>query len=134
MVSTLNIPRGVESLCLQLIFRFQCHPFLNYLTLLIYASSTSSVCKFPPLFTAGEKLVNFMVEPKKGVKWPKELPRFKSRPDAIAVCKELCAKQFMHRSDKVAKGELEVREFFCRKLTPQHVWAKIMVTRRCNLL
>ena len=50
-----------------------------------------------------------MVEPKKGTKWPKELPRFKSRPDAIAVCKELCGRQFMHRSEKVAKGELEVR-------------------------
>ena len=57
----------------------------------------------------GEKLVNFMVEPKKGTKWPKELPKFKSRPDAIAVCKELCGRQFMHRSEKVGKGELEVR-------------------------
>ena len=57
----------------------------------------------------GEKLVNFMVEPKKGVKWPKELEKFKSRPDAIAVCKELCSRQFMHRSEKVGKGELEVR-------------------------
>ena len=50
-----------------------------------------------------------MVEPKKGVKWPKELEKFKSRPDAIAVCKELCSRQFMHRSEKVGKGELEVR-------------------------
>jgi len=49
-----------------------------------------------------------MVEPKKGTKWPKELPRFKSRPDAIAVCKDLCGHQFMHRSEKVGKGELEV--------------------------
>lgn len=59
--------------------------------------------------STGEKLVNFMVEPKKGVKWPKELEKFKSRPDAIAVCKELCSRQFMHRSEKVGKGELEVR-------------------------
>ena len=58
----------------------------------------------------GEKLVNFMVEPKKGTKWPKELPRFSSRPDAIAVCKELCSIQYIHRSEKVAKGELEVRK------------------------
>jgi hypothetical protein len=57
----------------------------------------------------GEKLVNFMVEPKKGTKWPKDLPRFSSRPDAIAVCKELCNIQYIHRSEKVAKGELEVR-------------------------
>ena len=59
--------------------------------------------------STGEKLVNFMVEPKKGTKWPKELPRFTSRPDAIAVCKELCNLQYIHRSEKVAKGELEVR-------------------------
>lgn len=53
--------------------------------------------------------MNFMVEPKKGTKWPKELPKFTSRPEAIAICKELCNRQFMHRSEKVAKGELEVR-------------------------
>lgn len=59
-------------------------------------------------YIKGEKLVNFMVEPKKGTKWPKELPRFSARPDAIAVCKELCNIQYIHRSEKVAKGELEV--------------------------
>ena len=53
-----------------------------------------------------------MVEPKKGSKWPTELPKFSSRPDAIAVCKELCSRQYMHRSEKVGKGELEVRRFF----------------------
>ena len=52
--------------------------------------------------------MNFMVEPKKGTKWPKELPRFSSRPDAIAVCKELCTLQYILRGEKVAKGELEV--------------------------
>jgi hypothetical protein len=52
--------------------------------------------------------VNFLVEPKKGTKWPKELPRFSSRPDAIAVCKELCTLQYILRGEKVAKGELEV--------------------------
>lgn len=64
---------------------------------------------------AGEKLVNFMVEPKKGTKWPKDLPKFKSRSEVIAVCKNLCSRQFMHRSEKVAKGELEVRNWlgFC---------------------
>ena len=64
------------------------------------------------LSPSGEKLVNFMVEPKKGIKWPKDLTKFKSRSDAIAVCKELCSRQFMHRSEKVAKGELEVRHIF----------------------
>ncbi|KAK1748541.1 translocation protein SEC62 [Skeletonema marinoi] len=59
-------------------------------------------------YIKGEKLVNFMVEPKKGTKWPKELPRFSSRPEAITVCKELCNIQYIHRSEKVAKGELEV--------------------------
>ena len=52
--------------------------------------------------------MNFMVEPKKGTKWPKELPRFSSRLDAIAVCKELCTLQYILRGEKVAKGELEV--------------------------
>ena len=49
-----------------------------------------------------------MVEPKKGTRWPTELPKFKSRQEAIAVCKELCAGHYMHRSEKVGKGELEV--------------------------
>ena len=66
----------------------------------------------------GEKLVNFMVEPKKGVKWPKELPKFTSRPEAIAVCKELCGRQFMHRSEKVGKGELEVRYYMKKLMYP----------------
>ena len=44
----------------------------------------------------------------KGSKWPKNLPRFKERHEAIAVCKELCKLQFAHRSEKVGKGELTV--------------------------
>lgn len=56
----------------------------------------------------GEKLVNFLVEPKKGTKWPKNLPKFKSRQEAIAVCKSLCKLQFMHRSEKRGKGDLIV--------------------------
>lgn len=56
----------------------------------------------------GEKLVNFLVEPKKGTKWPKEIPKFKTRQEAIAVCKELCNYQFMHRSIKRGKGDLAV--------------------------
>jgi len=59
-------------------------------------------------YLKGEKLVNFLVEPKKGCKWPKKLPRFKERHEAIAVCKELCRLQFIHRSEKVGKGELEM--------------------------
>lgn len=65
-------------------------------------------------YLKGEKLVNFMVEPKKGTKWPKGLPKFKTRQEAIAVCKELCNYQFMHRSIKRGKGDLVIsrdREF-----------------------
>ena len=53
-------------------------------------------------------MVNFLVEPKKGAKWPKTLPRFTSRQEAIAVCKELCKEQFIHRSEKIGKGQLDV--------------------------
>merc|ERR1719276_360827 len=49
-----------------------------------------------------------MMEPKKGVKWPKDLPRFKSRQEAIIVCKELCKEQFIHRSEKIGKGQLDI--------------------------
>mmetsp|Transcript_37294 Transcript_37294/g.57254 ORF Transcript_37294/g.57254 Transcript_37294/m.57254 type:complete len:330 (+) Transcript_37294:58-1047(+) len=59
-------------------------------------------------YLKGEKLVNFLVEPKKGTKWPGKLPRFKSRTEAIAVCKDLCKYQFMHRSEKRGKGDLTV--------------------------
>lgn len=59
-------------------------------------------------YLKGEKLVNFMVEPKKGTNWPKKLPRFKTRQQAIAVCKELCNYQYMHRSIKRGKGDLVI--------------------------
>lgn len=59
-------------------------------------------------YLKGEKLVNFLVEPKKGAKWPKTLPRFTSRQEAIAVCKELCKEQFIHRSEKIGKGQLDI--------------------------
>jgi translocation protein SEC62 len=59
-------------------------------------------------YLKGEKLVNFMVEPKKGTTWPKNLPKFKTRQEAIAVCKEMCANQFMHRSIKRGKGDLVI--------------------------
>jgi translocation protein SEC62 len=59
----------------------------------------------------GEKLVNFLVEPKKGTKWPSKLPRFQSRSQAIAVCKDLCKYGFVHRSEKRGKGQLAVRHF-----------------------
>lgn len=65
-------------------------------------------------YLKGEKLVNFMVEPKKGSKWPKDLPKFKSRQEAITICKELCNYQYMHRSIKRGKGDLVIsrdREF-----------------------
>jgi translocation protein SEC62 len=47
------------------------------------------------------------VEPKKA-KWPKILPRFENRQDAIVVCKELCKLQFILRCEKRGKGELGV--------------------------
>ena len=52
--------------------------------------------------------MNFLVEPKKGTKWPLNLPRFESRQAAIDVCKDLCKYQFMHRSEKRGKGDLVV--------------------------
>jgi translocation protein SEC62 len=59
-------------------------------------------------FVPGEKLVNFLVEPKKGTKWPTNLPRFENRTEATAVCRELCKNQFLLRSEKRGKGELGV--------------------------
>eukprot|EP00543_Licmophora_paradoxa_P014634 CAMPEP_0202458314 /NCGR_PEP_ID=MMETSP1360-20130828/24459_1 /ASSEMBLY_ACC=CAM_ASM_000848 /TAXON_ID=515479 /ORGANISM="Licmophora paradoxa, Strain CCMP2313" /LENGTH=325 /DNA_ID=CAMNT_0049078809 /DNA_START=12 /DNA_END=989 /DNA_ORIENTATION=- len=59
-------------------------------------------------YLKGEKLVNFLAEPKKGVKWPAKLPRFSDRQEAIAVCKELCKLQYLLRSEKKGKGELSV--------------------------
>jgi translocation protein SEC62 len=59
-------------------------------------------------YLKGEKLVNFLVEPKKGTKWPKDVPKFKSRQEAIAVCKSLCKLQFIHRSVKRGKGDLVI--------------------------
>ena len=56
----------------------------------------------------GEKLVNFLVEPKKGTKWPSNLPRFENRTQAIAVAKDLCKYGFVHRSEKRGKGQLAV--------------------------
>eukprot|EP00558_Chaetoceros_sp_UNC1202_P011411 CAMPEP_0197235054 /NCGR_PEP_ID=MMETSP1429-20130617/2588_1 /TAXON_ID=49237 /ORGANISM="Chaetoceros sp., Strain UNC1202" /LENGTH=320 /DNA_ID=CAMNT_0042693565 /DNA_START=74 /DNA_END=1036 /DNA_ORIENTATION=- len=65
-------------------------------------------------YLKGEKLVNFMMEPKKGTKWPKSLPKFNTRQEAITVCGELCNYQFIHRSVKRGKGDLVIsrdREF-----------------------
>lgn len=59
-------------------------------------------------YLKGEKLVNFLVEPKKGTKWPKDLPRLDDRHEAIAICKDLCRYQYIHRSEKLGKGELSV--------------------------
>lgn len=56
-------------------------------------------------------MVNFMVEPKKGTKWPTNLPRVKSRPEAIAICKDLCRYQFVHRSERRGKGDLAVSRY-----------------------
>lgn len=55
--------------------------------------------------------MNYLVEPKKGTKWPKKLPRFENRQDAIAVCKELCNLQFLLRCERRGKGDLGVSWF-----------------------
>ena len=72
---------------------------------------TVSTCHMLIIFV-GEKLVNFLVEPKKGTKWPKILPRFNDRTQAIAVCKELCNLQYILRCEKLGKGELGVSVVF----------------------
>ena len=75
----------------------------------IEARDMTLVCSLDsPLVFLGEKLVNFLVEPKKGTKWPKDLPKFQSRTQAIAVCKDLCKYGFVHRSEKRGKGVLVV--------------------------
>ena len=68
-------------------------------------------------YLKGEKLVNFLLEPKKGTKWPSKLPKFANRQAAIAVCKELCKNQFLLRSEKRGKGELGVRNWCCCSLS-----------------
>lgn len=70
-----------------------------------YISIYSSLSLF---FLTGEKLVNFLAEPKKGTKWPSYLPKFGSRQEAIAACKELAKHGFFVRSEKRGKGELGV--------------------------
>lgn len=55
--------------------------------------------------------MNYLLEPKKGTKWPKKLPRFENRQDAIAVCKELCNLQFLLRCERRGKGDLGVSWF-----------------------
>eukprot|EP00566_Odontella_aurita_P018621 CAMPEP_0113555196 /NCGR_PEP_ID=MMETSP0015_2-20120614/16578_1 /TAXON_ID=2838 /ORGANISM="Odontella" /LENGTH=331 /DNA_ID=CAMNT_0000456437 /DNA_START=642 /DNA_END=1637 /DNA_ORIENTATION=+ /assembly_acc=CAM_ASM_000160 len=62
-------------------------------------------------YIKGEKLVDFLVEPKKGSKWPPNLPRFKTRQEANTVCKDLCRYLFIHRSDKRGKGDLVVSRY-----------------------
>lgn len=59
-------------------------------------------------YIKGEKLVTFLAEPKKKTKWPDDIPRFKSRPEALAVCKTLSDIGFLHRCEKVGKGEVSL--------------------------
>jgi hypothetical protein len=59
-------------------------------------------------YLKGEKLINFLVEPKKGTKWPTNLPRFASRLEAISACKSMCKNNYLLRSEKRGKGELGV--------------------------
>jgi hypothetical protein len=69
---------------------------------------------FPP-GALGEKLATYLVEPRKGVKWPKKVPRVKTRRQAIDICRNLCQESFIVRADKLGKGELKVR--FVESLT-----------------
>jgi len=59
-------------------------------------------------FRAGDKLVNFLLEPKKGTKWPKNILKFESRQDAIEVCKHLVDLEYILRAEKKGKGDLGV--------------------------
>lgn len=52
--------------------------------------------------------MNFLAEPKKGTKWPSNLPRFGSRQEAALTCKELVKNTFIVRCEKHGKGELGV--------------------------
>jgi translocation protein SEC62 len=95
--------RIIHDMCDVVIDKLNCYCFL-VLTLFFTVRSVWS----------GEKLVNFLVEPKMGTKWPKKLPRFENRQDAIAVCKDLCTQQYLLRCEKRGKGELgmmRVRDF-----------------------
>ena len=58
------------------------------------------------VFETGEKLLNFLAEPKKKVKWPESIPKFSSRPEALAVCKKLNDIGYLHRCEKSGKGEV----------------------------
>ena len=52
------------------------------------------------------------MEPKKGTKWPKNLPKFESRQEAIEVCKHLVDLEYILRAEKKGKGDLGVRFYF----------------------
>jgi len=57
-------------------------------------------------YMKGEKLVNFLAEPKKKVNWPDKIPKFKSRQEAIDVCKTLSNLGYLHRCQKSSKGRV----------------------------
>mmetsp|Transcript_546 Transcript_546/g.728 ORF Transcript_546/g.728 Transcript_546/m.728 type:complete len:333 (+) Transcript_546:276-1274(+) len=73
-------------------------------------------------YIKGEKLVDFMFEPKKGTKWPVKLPRFENRQEVVLVCKTLIKEQFLVPADKVAKGELELSNSRVFEETGVFVW------------
>lgn len=50
--------------------------------------------------------MNFLSEPKKKVKWPDNVSKFTSRPEALAVCKTLSNMGYLHRCEKTGKGEV----------------------------
>ena len=77
--------------------------------------------------------MNFLVEPKKGTKWPTTLPKFTSREEAIEVCKDLCRLQFMHRSEKRGKGDLAVSRRHARATWYKSQWTDLHVANRACL-
>jgi hypothetical protein len=87
--------------------------FLNLSSLALAKLTLRVLITIHEMIILGEKLVNFLVEPKKGTKWPSKLPRLNSRQDAIAVCKNLIKEQFLVRTDKAGKGELSVSSTIC---------------------
>jgi len=59
-------------------------------------------------YMKGEKIVNFLVEPKKKTKWPTQLPKFSSRNEALKVCQALAEQNYIRKVDKTGKGEVKL--------------------------
>mmetsp|Transcript_20182 Transcript_20182/g.43575 ORF Transcript_20182/g.43575 Transcript_20182/m.43575 type:complete len:334 (-) Transcript_20182:92-1093(-) len=73
-------------------------------------------------YIKGEKMVDFLFEPKKGTKWPDKLPRFENRQEVVAICKLLTKEQFIVQAEKVGKSELELLSARTFQETGFYVW------------